>query len=247
MELNLKGKTVFITGGSRGIGKAMAESFAEEGANVIITYRKPSDGTTSLIENLRSKGVKAEGFACDVGDREGMSELITNAIKEFEKIDILINNAGVVRDNLLLTMDGDDWDSVIHTNLSGVYNCIKPIARHMLRNRGGSIINLSSIAGSKPGKGHCNYAASKGGVEAMTKSLAKEFAAKNIRVNAIAPGMIETDMSEEVRKLAGDQILAEIPLKRYGKAQDIANGALFLASDVSNYMTGEILHIDGGL
>jgi len=236
-----------ITGGSRGIGRCIAESFARSGATTLITYASAAAKADELVASLRADGLKAHAYKVDVKDTEAMGELVETVAKEFGKIDVLVNNAGVTRDNLIMMMDKDDWAEVLTTNLTGVYNAIKPVSRQMLRKRGGSIINLSSIAASKPGRGHSNYAATKGGIESLTKALAQEFGSKNIRVNCVAPGMIETDMSQKVRELAGDLILDSIVLKRYGAPQDIANAVMFLASDLASYITGEILHVDGGI
>jgi 3-oxoacyl-[acyl-carrier protein] reductase len=167
--------------------------------------------------------------------------------REHGRLDVLVNNAGVVKDQLIMAMDDADWATVIDTNLTGAFRVIKPVAKLMMRKRQGAIVNLSSIAGSRPGRGHCNYAASKGGIEAMTKALAVELAARNIRVNAVAPGMIETDMSKTVRDAAGPEILSRILLKRYGTPADIANAVLYLASDLAAYVTGTVLHVDGGI
>ncbi len=247
MDLGLKDKNVLITGGARGIGRAVASRFAEEGANVLITYANSSAMAEELVGEINGKGQKCHAYKVDVRSGKETNEFVEVIEKEFGGVDVLVNNAGIVRDTLIMTMEQDDWDQVIGTNLTGVYNTIKPISRLMMRKRQGSIINLSSIAASKPGKGHCNYAATKGGVEAMTKALSHELSSRKIRVNCVAPGMIETDMSKEVRELAGDMVLERIPLKRFGSPDDIADAVLFLASDRSSYITGEILHVDGGI
>jgi len=247
LSFSFQDKVVLITGGSRGIGRCIAESFARSGATTLITYASAAAKADELVASLRADGLKAHAYKVDVKDTEAMGELVETVAKEFGKIDVLVNNAGVTRDNLIMMMDKDDWAEVLTTNLTGVYNAIKPVSRQMLRKRGGSIINLSSIAASKPGRGHSNYAATKGGIESLTKALAQEFGSKNIRVNCVAPGMIETDMSQKVRELAGDLILDSIVLKRYGAPQDIANAVMFLASDLASYITGEILHVDGGI
>ena len=247
MEISFKDKIVLITGGSRGIGRMTAEKFAAAGATTLITYANSAAKAEELVGELKGKGYNAHCYKVDVKDTAAMEEFINTTAKEFGQIDVLVNNAGVVRDNLIMMMSPEEWTDVINTNLTGVYNAIKPCARHMMRKRTGAIINLSSIAGSKPGRGHSNYAATKGGIEAMTKALAQELGAKGIRVNAVAPGMIETDMSQAVRDAASDQILEAIVLKRFGQAEDIANAILFLASDQAGYITGETLHVDGGI
>ena len=247
MELSFKDKVVVVTGGSRGIGKAIVEEFASRGATTLFTYSSSQEQAEAIASELSKGDVTTKAFKVDVTDMEACHQFADIVNKEFGGPDILINNAGIIRDQLLLTMNQDDWSSVIATNLSGAYNMIKPFIRPMMRKRKGSIVNMSSIAGSKPGRGHCNYAASKGGIEALTKALAAEIGSKGIRVNAVAPGMIETDMSREVRDLAGDQVLSKITLKRYGTTDDIAKAVLFLASDWSSYITGEVIHVDGGI
>jgi 3-oxoacyl-[acyl-carrier protein] reductase len=247
MDLDLKEKVVLITGGARGIGRAVATRFAEEGSKVLITYSNSSAQAEELVGELTEKGLSCHAYKVDVRKGDDTEDFLDVVAKEFGGVDILVNNAGIVRDTLIMTMEQDDWDQVIGTNLTGVFNTIKPVSRLMMRKRKGSIINLSSIAASKPGKGHCNYAATKGGVEAMTKALSHELSSRNIRVNCVAPGMIETDMSKDVRELAGDLVLERIPLKRFGSPNDIADAVLFLASDRSSYITGEILHVDGGI
>lgn len=245
MDLGLKDKIVVVTGGTRGIGKEIVKKFSEEGSKVLFTYVSSEETANALCEETNPELVK--GFKVDVKDTAGVQEFVEMVGKEYGGIDVLVNNAGIIRDTLLFTMDKQDWQDVLDTNLTGIFNTTKPAARLMMRKRYGSIINMSSIAGSRPGKGHANYAASKGGVETLTKALAAELATKKIRVNAVAPGMIETDMSQKVRDLASDQILDHILLKRFGQPEDIANAVLFLASDRSSYITGEVLHVDGGI
>jgi 3-oxoacyl-[acyl-carrier protein] reductase len=247
MDLCLKNKVVLVTGGSRGIGRAIATRFAEEGARVLITYGSSSAKADELVGELTGKGLQCHAYQVDVRDTQATEDFVEMVGKEFEQIDVLVNNAGIIRDTLIMSMEKEDWDQVIGTNLTGVYNTIKPVARLMMRKRSGSIINLSSIAASRPGKGHSNYAATKGGVESMTMALAQELSSRKIRVNCVAPGMIETDMSKEVRDLAGDLILDKIALKRYGQPNDIADTVMFLASERAAYITGEILHVDGGV
>ncbi len=247
MELSFKDKVVLITGGTRGIGRTIAENFARRGATTLITYASSQSQADELVNSLRKEGGNVHAYKVDIKDTEAMDTMIDGIAKEFGQIDVLVNNAGIVRDTLILTMDKAAWTDVITTNLTGAYNTIRPISRLMLRKRSGAIINMSSIAASKPGRGHSNYAASKGGIEAMTRALAAELGGKGVRVNCVAPGMIETEMSQAVRDHAGDQILDSIVLKRYGKTQDIANAVMFLASDLSSYITGEVLHVDGGI
>ena len=247
LQTGLKDKVVLVTGGSRGIGQAMVRGFAAEGAKVVFTYASQEAQAQELVGALQSQGAFVSAARVDVRDGAGMAGIIDMIEKEHGRLDVLVNNAGIIRDTLLMTMESQDWDDVLATNLTGAFNAIKPAARLMMRRRQGAIVNLSSIAATRPGRGHANYAASKGGIEAMTKALAVELAAKCIRVNCVAPGMIETDMSKDVRQMAGDQILSRILLRRYGRAEDIANAVLFLASDLSAYVTGTVLHVDGGI
>lgn len=241
-----KDQVVWVTGGSRGIGRAMVEAFAAEGAKVLFTYSQASGAANEIAMRLRDAGCSASAYQLDVRDQQACDGLVEMIEKEHGRLDVLVNNAGIIRDGLLLAMEPTDWQAVIDTNLTGLYNCIKPASRLMMRRRQGAIVNISSVAAARPGKGHCNYVASKGGLEALTKALAMELAGKKIRVNAVAPGVIETEMSEEVRRLGGDLILDRIPLKRYGQAADIAAATMFLASADASYVTGAILHVDGG-
>ncbi len=247
MKTNFAEKVVLITGGSRGIGRALVESFARDGARVIFTYAGNQAAAEEVTSSLRSEDRAVSGLKVDVRDEAGVAGIIDMIEKEHGRLDVLVNNAGIVRDTLVMTMDSQEWTDVLTTNLTGAFNTIKPAARLMMRKRSGAIVNLSSIAATRPGRGHANYAASKGGIEALTKALAVELAPKGIRVNCVAPGMIETDMSKDVRQLAGDQILPRILLKRYGTPEDIANAVQFLASDLSAYVTGTVLHVDGGI
>lgn len=247
MKINLQGKTVLITGGIRGIGRAMTESAARSGALVIATHLTSSDASKDVIGALQSQGLKVHGCRLDVRNSKQVDETLAVLEAEYGVIDVLINNAGIVDDALILAMEDEAWSRVIETNLTGMFNVTRSVARQMVRSRSGSIINISSVAASRPGRGQVNYAASKGGIEAATKALAVELASRNIRVNCIAPGVIETEMSQEVREAAGEKILGSILLKRFGSPQDIANMAVFLASDMAAYITGETIHIDGGL
>ncbi len=244
---DFKGQVVIVTGGSRGIGRAVVESFAAAGADVCFSYANSEESANHVCEGIRSKGGMAQGFRVDVRDTESCKQFVDTIEKERGKIDVLVNNAGMIRDKLIIAMSEDDWSDVIQTNLTGCYNMIRPCSRAMLKKRKGAIVNLSSIVASNPGKGHSNYAATKGGVESLTRALAMELGQKSIRVNAVAPGMIETDMTQAVRDAASDQIIGRITLKRYGTPTDIANAILFLSSDYASYITGEVLHVDGGM
>ena len=239
-------KIVLVTGGSRGIGQAVVESFAKAGAVVVFTYMAQEEASKNLAGSLVDQGFRVRAVRADQRRAEEVAQVVSSLDLEHGGLDVLVNNAGITRDHLIMAMEEQDWNDVIQTNLTGAFNCIKPAAQLMLRRRRGAIVNLSSVAASRPGRGHANYAASKGGIEAMTKALAVELAPRNIRVNAVAPGVIATEMSREVRDLASEQILSRILLKRFGQAQDIANAVLFLAGEQAAYITGTVLHVDGG-
>ena len=243
----LEGKTALITGGSRGIGKGICEVFAAHGANVAFTYRSSGQQADALAQELEGKCIKAKGYQSDAANFQAAEELINTVIADFGKIDVLINNAGITKDNLLMRMSEDQWDAVINTNLKSVFNLSKFIARPMMKNRGGSIINISSVVGVNGNAGQANYSASKAGIFGFTKSMAKELGSRNVRVNAVAPGFIETEMTDELDPNVLEQWKAAIPLKRGGSPEDVANTCLFLASDLSAYMTGQTLLVDGGM
>ena len=247
MQVSLQGKIVLITGGVRGIGRAMTEAAAKAGAQVIATYVSNKAAADDFVGSLNSQGLKVHAYKMDVRDSKQVDEALGAIESEFGSVNVLINNAGIVKDDLILAMEDASWQDVINTNLGGAFNVSRAVARQMVRKRSGNIINISSVAASRPGRGQVNYAASKGGVEAATKALAVELAPRNIRVNCIAPGVITTEMSQDVRDAAGDKILESILLKRFGAPEDIANMAVFLASDLTSYITGEVVHIDGGL
>jgi len=243
----LEGKTALITGASRGIGKAIAIEFAKQGANVAFTDLVYNEQAEELEKELAEFGVKGKGFASNAASFNDGDKLIEDVLKEFDKIDILINNAGITKDNLLMRMTEADWDAVIGVNLKSVFNLTKAVQRHMLRNRAGSIINMSSVVGVNGNAGQSNYSASKAGMIGFTKSIAQELGSRNIRCNAIAPGFIESEMTaklpEEVRK----EWAQKIPLRRGGKPEDVAKACIFLASDLSAYVTGQVLHVCGGM
>lgn len=244
--MTLKDKLVLITGASRGIGRAIAINVAKEGAIAIINYQKNHDAATSVVEEIKSFGGIAECFQANVANKEETEKMVDDIFSKHKRIDVLINNAAIVKDNLLIAMEPDEWNDVINTNIGGVFNCTKAVIKYMIMQKRGKIINMSSVASEKGGKGQSNYAASKGAVNAFTRAVAMELAPKKITVNAVAPGVIETEMSSTVIRRAKDQILDTIALKRLGNTDDVANVVAFLASDKSDYITGEIIHIDGG-
>ncbi len=243
----LEGKTALITGAARGIGKALAIRFAQEGANVAFTDLQYNDAAKATEQEIAQHGVKVKAYASDASKFEQTTEVVDSVIKEFGSIDVLVNNAGITMDTLLMRMTEEQWDTVMNVNLKSVFNFTKAVQRHMLKQRSGSIINMSSVVGVSGNAGQGNYSASKAGIIGFTKSMAKELGSRNIRCNAIAPGFIITEMtgklSDEVRK----EWEQKIPLKRGGTPEDVANTALFLASDLSVYMTGQVLSICGGM
>jgi 3-oxoacyl-[acyl-carrier protein] reductase len=245
--MRLAGKTALVTGGSRGIGKAIVWALAREGAKVAFVYHSNKEAADKLVSDLELDQREAIAFQADVRDKPAADDVVNQVIEKWEKIDILVNNAGVIQDSLLAMMTAEQWQSVIDTNLSSVFNFSQAVTRPMMSARSGRIINMSSVAAHYGNSGQCNYAASKGGIEGFTRCLATELARRGVTVNAIAPGFIETDMTEAVRNAAGDQIKKAVPVRRLGTPDDIANGVLFLASDESSYITGHTLVIDGGL
>lgn len=242
--MNLEGKVSLITGGSRGIGRGIALKLASLGSDIILVDISDSEDTKKEIEAL---GRKAISLKADVSKMDETSEVVSKALKEFEKVDILVNNAGITRDNLLMKMSEEDWDSVLDINLKGSFNMSKSLIRSMLKQKNCSIINMASVVGVAGNAGQCNYAASKAGLIGFTKSLAKEVAKKNIRVNAVAPGFIKSDMTDALSEKVIEGYLSNIPLGTLGSIEDISNTVAFLASDMSKYMTGQVLVVDGGL
>jgi 3-oxoacyl-[acyl-carrier protein] reductase len=243
----LKDKVALVTGGSRGIGSAIVRAFAAEGAHVAFTYLSSEKPALEIQEELTAMGVKAKAYKSDASSFTQSEELVKNVLVDFEKIDVLVNNAGVTRDNLMLRMTEEQWDTVININLKSLFNLTKQVMRPMMKNRGGSIINISSVVGDFGNPGQANYAASKAGVFGFTKSIAKEVGSRNIRCNAIAPGFIKTDMTDQLDDSTKDGYLTNVPLKRFGEGQEIADACIFLASDMSSYMTGQTMSICGGL
>jgi 3-oxoacyl-[acyl-carrier protein] reductase len=243
----LHGKTAIITGASRGIGSGIARVFAENGSNVAFTYSSSVDSAIKLQDELLEHGVKVKSYKSDASDFNSSQKLITDVISDFGQIDILINNAGITKDNLLMRMGEEDFDKVIEVNLKSVFNMTKAVQRTMLKQRKGSIINMSSVVGVKGNAGQTNYAASKAGIIGFSKSVALELGSRNIRCNVIAPGFIETEMTAKLDQSTVDQWRAGIPLKRGGTPNDIANACVFLASDMSSYITGQTIHVNGGM
>lgn len=243
----LNEKIAVITGASRGIGAAIAKKMAENGAMVVINYQGSVQAAKELEESIKANGGKAVTYKCDVSDFTHCEMFIKEIVKEYGRIDILVNNAGITRDGLLMGMKEEDFDSVINVNLKGTFNTIRFASRVMVKQRKGKIINISSVSGVAGNAGQANYSASKAGVIGLTKSAARELASRNINVNAIAPGFVETDMTEALSDKVKEAAKGQIPLGRFGKPEEIAELALFLASEKSNYITGQIINADGGM
>jgi 3-oxoacyl-[acyl-carrier protein] reductase len=245
--MRLKDQVALVTGGSRGIGRAIVKAFAAEGARVAFVYRGNQAAADSLVQEVTGAGGTALAIQADVTDPEAAQRCVERIEKEWGRFDILVNNAGIIRDDLFVRMEPDAWQSVLQTNLGGTYNFCKAVAYPLMKQRRGRIINVSSVAAEHVNLGQANYAASKGAINAFTRALAVELASRGVTVNAIAPGFVETDMSEAVRNKAGDMIKKFIPMRRLGQPDDIARVAVFLASADSGYMTGQVLTVDGGL
>ncbi|EKT3964254.1 3-oxoacyl-[acyl-carrier-protein] reductase [Flavobacterium psychrophilum] len=243
----LEGKVAIITGASRGIGSGIAKVFAQHGANVAFTYSSSVESAMALETKLNALGIKAKGYQSNAADFNEAQTFVDAVIAEFGTIDILINNAGITKDNLLMRMSEEDFDKVINVNLKSVFNMTKAIQKTFLKQRSGSIINMSSVVGIKGNPGQTNYAASKAGVIGFTKSVALELGSRNIRCNAIAPGFIETEMTAKLNEEVVQTWRETIPLRRGGTPEDVANACLFLASDLSAYVTGQVLNVDGGM
>lgn len=243
----LDGKIAVVTGASRGIGRQIALTMAAEGATVIVNYNGSAAKAEGVVTEICEAGGQAEAVQCNVADYAKTEEMMKNIIAKYKKIDILVNNAGITKDNLLMKMSEEEFDAVIDINLKGTFNCTKHVSRQMLKQRGGRIINISSVSGVAGNAGQANYCASKAGIIGLTKSVARELGSRGITANAIAPGFIDTEMtavlSDEVKKTMGEQI----PLKRFGRTEDIAAAAVFLASDRAAYITGQVLCVDGGM
>ena len=243
----LSGRTALVTGASRGIGRGIALELAKHGANVAFTYLSSPDKAALLEKELLDLGVKAKGYQSDASDFKAADELITQVLADFGSLEVVVNNAGITRDNLLMRMTEENFDEVIRTNLKSTFNITKACQKPMLKQRNGSIINITSVVGVKGNAGQANYAASKAGMIGFTKSIALELGSRNIRCNAIAPGFIETEMTAVLDPNTVQQWRDQIPLKRGGTAEDVANSVVFLASDLASYITGQVLHVNGGM
>jgi 3-oxoacyl-[acyl-carrier protein] reductase len=247
MSFSLEGKTCLVTGGGRGIGRSIALGLAEAGADVAVTYSRSADAANEVKKEIEALGRKAKSIQADAVDTERAAEVINEIVKDWSKLDVLVNNAGITKDTLIMRMSEEQWDAVITTNLKSVFNYSKAVIRPMMRQRSGSIINISSIIGITGNAGQTNYGASKAGIIGFSKSLAKEIGSRNIRVNVIAPGYIMTDMTENLDDKLIEMIKTSTPLGRGGNPQEVADSVVFLASDASSYITGSVIQVDGGM
>lgn len=245
--MKLEGKVALVTGASRGIGREIALELARQGADVAVNYSGSEERANQVVAEIKEMGRHAISIQCDVSNTESVANMVKETIDTFGKLDILVNNAGITKDNLLMRMKEDEWDDVININLKGVFLCTKAVTRQMMKQRSGRIINISSIVGVSGNPGQANYVAAKSGVIGLTKTTAKELASRGITVNAVAPGFITTDMTDKLQEEVKEQMLKQIPLARFGEPSDIANVVVFLASEDSKYMTGQTLHVDGGM
>ncbi len=243
----LTGKVAVVTGASRGIGREIAKTLASEGALVVVNYNGSREKAKEAVAEIEEAGGKAEAAQCDVSDFEKAGELMEYVVKTYGRVDILVNNAGITKDGLLMRMSEEDFDSVVRTNLKGAFNCMRHVARQMIRQKSGRIINISSVSGVLGNAGQINYAASKAGIIGMTKSAARELASRGITVNAIAPGFINTEMTRVLSDAVKEGAAAQIPMKVFGETKDVAEAAAFLASDKARYITGQVLCVDGGM
>lgn len=245
--MGLTGKCAVVTGASRGIGRAIALQLASQGARVVVNYSGSADKAQQVVEEIKAIGGEAIAVQANVADGESVQQLMQTALQAYGSIDILVNNAGITRDNLLIRMKDDEWDDVLNTNLKGVFLCTKTVARQMMKQRAGRIINISSIVGVVGNPGQANYVAAKAGVIGLTKTTAQELASRNILVNAIAPGFITTEMTDSLPEELKQAMLKQIPLAKLGQPEDIAKAVAFFASDGANYITGQTLQVDGGM
>jgi 3-oxoacyl-(acyl-carrier-protein) reductase len=247
MQTDFRGSTVLVTGGTRGIGRTLVDAFADAGANVAFTFRSSTDAAAALVDALEEQGTEAMSLQGDVADLETAQAHLDAVLDRWETLDVLVNNAGITRDGLLLRMSETDWDDVLDTNLKGVFNFCKAAYMPMMRQQSGSIVNISSVVGTTGNAGQTNYAASKAGIVGFSKSLAKELGSRGITVNVVAPGYVQTDMTDELDDETREAILDAVPLDRLAEPHEIADAVLFLASPVADYITGHVLHVNGGL
>ncbi|WP_066289179.1 3-oxoacyl-[acyl-carrier-protein] reductase [Bacillus sp. FJAT-29937] len=245
--MKLEGKIALVTGASRGIGREIALELARQGADIAVNYSGSEERANGVVAEIKEMGRNAIAIQCDVSNGESVANMVKETIDAFGKLDILVNNAGITKDNLLMRMKEDEWDDVININLKGVFLCTKAVTRQMMKQRSGRIINISSIVGVSGNPGQANYVAAKSGVIGLTKTSAKELSSRGITVNAVAPGFITTDMTDKLQEEVKEAMLKQIPLARFGEPSDIANVVVFLASEDSRYMTGQTLHVDGGM
>ena len=243
----LKGKIAVVTGGGRGIGKNIAKVFANQGATVVINYRKSQAEAEAVVEEIRAAGGTCEAFKCDISVSSEVDAFFKTVVERFVRMDILVNNAGVTKDGLIMRMKDDDFNQVVDINLKGTFFCTRAASNIMMKQRYGRIVNISSVIGLIGNAGQANYAASKAGIIGLSQSVAKELATRNVTVNVVAPGFIESDMTEVLSDKVKEAILGSIPMKRMGTGEEVANAALFLASDLANYITGQVITVDGGM
>ena len=245
--MHLTGKTAIVTGGSRGIGRAVALALAEAGASVAIIYAGNTKAAEETKQAVEEKGVQAMAIQCDVSDEKAVADMVKAVKKEWGRVDILVNNAGITRDGLLMIMKEEDWQAVLNTNLNGAFHCTKAVSRLMMKQRSGSIINITSVVGETGNAGQANYAAAKAGTIAMSKSIAREIGSRGVTVNCVAPGFIATDMTDALNDAQKQALLAQIPLGRLGSADDVAETVVFLASSAAAYITGQVIEVNGGM
>jgi len=247
MQADFHGSTVLVTGGTRGIGRALVQAFADAGADVAFTFRSSTDAAAALVDSLHEQGTEALSLQGDVADLETAQAHVDAVTEQFGGLDVLVNNAGITRDGLMLRMSEDDWDAVLDTNLKGVFNFCKAAYMPMMRQERGAIVNISSVVGTTGNAGQTNYAASKAGIVGFSKSLAKELGSRNVTVNVVAPGYVQTDMTDELDEETRESILDAVPLDRLATPDEVAEAVLFLASPAAAYITGHVLHVNGGL